>query len=140
MKINLITLKTFDNFVDAHLLKSKLKSEDIDSFLYDENIVSLDPVMNITFGGIKLKINESDFEKANEIISFIENRPFIDENQKILVCPNCNSQKLYAGFKSMKGIKGVLSTIVSFALLIFPIYQKSLYKCKDCDTEFTNKK
>ncbi|WP_298426586.1 DUF2007 domain-containing protein [uncultured Kordia sp.] len=138
--MNLITLKTFDNFIDAHLLKSKLKSENIDSFLYDENIVTLDPVMSNTFGGIKLKINEFDFEKANEIISFIENKPFIDDNKKVLICPNCNSQKLYAGFKSMKGIKGVLSIIVSFVLLVFPIYQKSVFKCKDCDTEFTYKR
>ena len=138
--MKLITLKSFDNFIDAHLLKSKLESEDINSFLYDENIVTLDRAMSISFGGIKLKVNESDFEKANEIITHIERQPFTDENQKKLMCPNCGSQKLYSGFRSMKGIKGVLSAIISFGLLIFPIYYKSLYRCKECGIEFTNKK
>lgn len=32
----MVTLKTFDNLVDAHLLKTKLESEGVTCFLFDE--------------------------------------------------------------------------------------------------------
>ena len=60
----MITLKTFDNSIDAHLLKTKLESEGISCVLFDENIVSLDPLYNMAVGGIKLRIAENDQEKA----------------------------------------------------------------------------
>lgn len=59
--MELITLKTFDNSIEAHLMKSKLKSENIVCFLFDENIVGLNPVYNIAVGGIKLKVINQTF-------------------------------------------------------------------------------
>jgi hypothetical protein len=66
--MELITLKTFHNPIDAHLFKTRLESEGILCFLFDENMVSLNPFYNYMMGGIKLKINKLDLERVEEIL------------------------------------------------------------------------
>lgn len=136
----LITFKTFDNSIDAHILKIKLESEDIMCFLFDENIVSINPLYSNLVGGIKLKINEEDLERAKEIISELEQTPYTTEDEKVISCPKCQSTHIESGYKSMKSVGAVISAIASFLLVIFPIYRKTVYKCKDCGTEFNLKK
>lgn len=134
--MNFFTIKTFDNFVDAHLLKAKLESEGITCFLFDENMVSLNPLYNVTIGGIKLNVQESDSKQALEILSEIENTLIVDDNNEVLKCPKCNSGNIYSNFKSMKDFKGVVAAIISLVFVIFPIYYKSVHKCKNCGEEF----
>lgn len=93
-------------------------------------------MLSNTFGGIKLKVRASDLKKGNDIITEIENSPITNNNNNIILCPNCNSQHLYSGFKSVKSFWGVLSMIISFLFTTYPIYYKYAYKCKDCDTTF----
>ena len=136
--MKLITAKIFDNPIDAHLLKTKLESEGVNCFLFDEHTVSIDPLYSNAIGGIKLKISAADIEKTREILNEIEKTPYTNDNHVTVKCPNCGSHNLYAGFKSMKGLKGTFSIILSFLLMILPIYHKSVFKCKDCNTEFEN--
>jgi hypothetical protein len=70
-----VTIKVFDSAIEAHILKSKLESEDIECHIFDENIVSLNPLFNYAVGGIKLKVNELDFEKAITIVKEIDDQP-----------------------------------------------------------------
>lgn len=134
--MELITIKTFDNTISAHILMSRLENEGIKCFLFDENIVSIHPLLNVTVGGIKLKVNGSDVDKAKTVLREIDNSPMLDEQDKVICCPTCNSTQLYAGFKSVKSVAGIISAFISFALSIFPIYFKTVYRCKDCGTEF----
>lgn len=134
--MDFITLKTFDSYVDAHMLKTKLESEGIPVYLFDENINTLNPLYSIATGGIKLKISASDTDNAIRIIDEIENTKYSNEQNEVINCPSCGSEELYNGFKSMKGIKGVLSALVSFLFMIFPVYFKVVYKCKCCGHEF----
>ena len=134
--MKLITLKTFDNSIEAHLLKVKLESEGIRCFIFDQNIVSMNPLFNITVGGIKLNISDADQDKALSVLQELDDSVYTNEEGEIIKCPNCNSEKLYSGFKSMKSAMGIFSTIVSFLFMIFPFYAKTVYRCKECDTEF----
>lgn len=134
--MKLVTVKTFDNPVEAHILKSKLESENIRCFLFDENIVGINPLYNLTVGGIKLKINELDYDKASAILEEVMEAPTTDEKGEILQCPQCGSEQIYRGFKSMKGVKGFMSAVISLLLMVFPIYYNTVNKCKKCDYEF----
>lgn len=62
--MKLITVQTFDNPIDLALLKSKLESEGIKCFVFDEHTVTLQPLLSNGVGGIKLKINEADTDQA----------------------------------------------------------------------------
>lgn len=137
--MGLITFKTFDNSIDAHILKIKLESEGITCFLFDENIVSVNPLYSNLVGGIKLKINEEDLSHARNIVLELEETPLTTEDNEIIACPKCQSTKIESGYKSMRSIGAVLSAIVSFLLLIFPIYRKTVYKCLECGEEFNIK-
>ncbi|HWV73087.1 MAG TPA: DUF2007 domain-containing protein [Pseudosphingobacterium sp.] len=134
--MEIVTLKVFDNPIEAHLLKTKLESEGIHSFLQDENIVSLNPLYNYAVGGIKLNIRSADLEMANQIIQEIENAPSVDDHDQEIHCPACDSTDLYTNFKSMKGTKGLFSAIISLFMGVFPVYYKNVYKCKNCEKEF----
>ena len=67
--MNQITLKTFDNSIDAHILMARLESEDIECFLIGDTINSIYPSLDFTSNGVKLKIFERDYDKAIKIIN-----------------------------------------------------------------------
>lgn len=137
--MELITLKVFDNAIDAHILKCKLESEDIACFIFDEHLVTMNPLFNLAVGGIKLKINQDDAKRAKSIIREIENLPYTNNQDEIIRCPKCTSKELYSNFKSIKNFKGIMASLFSFLLTVFPIYFNSVYKCKKCSFEFTVK-
>ncbi len=133
---NLKIVKTFDNAMDLHISKIKLESEGIQCFVFDENIVSINPLYNLTVGGIKLNVTSEDYPKAMKLIESFEEQPLTDEEDRVITYPNCGSDDYYTGYKSMKGVKGILSIILTFLISIYPIYFKTLNKCKACHTEF----
>lgn len=55
-----VTLKVFQNSIDAHLLKTQLESEGIECFIFDEQMVTMNMLYSNAVGGIKLKIQEED--------------------------------------------------------------------------------
>ncbi|WP_417264684.1 DUF2007 domain-containing protein [Brumimicrobium sp.] len=132
----LVTIMTSDNGIDVHIMKGRLETDGIDCFVFDENIMTLNPLFNIAVGGVKLKVNEEDADKARAIIKELELQPLVDHNENVIQCPKCNSTNLYTNFKSMKGFFGFMSAIISLLLAVFPLHFKSVYKCKECDFEF----
>lgn len=134
--MKLITARIFDNPIDAHLLKTKLVSEGVECFIFDEHSVTIDRSAYSTSGGIKLQIFESDIEKVKTLLSEIEANPYLKENGEVLKCPNCNSENLYSGYKSKDGLKGSVAALFSFLTLTIPFYFKIDYKCRDCQNEF----
>jgi hypothetical protein len=71
--MNQITLKTFDNSIDAHILMARLESEDIECFLIGDTINSIYPSLDFTSNGVKLKIFERDYDKAIKVINDLDN-------------------------------------------------------------------
>lgn len=138
--MNLAIVKTFDSAFEAHLIKGLLNSEEIESFLFDENTVATNPLYNITVGGIKLKVKEEDYDRAMEIINASEKHPITDDNEQEIKCPNCGSTDLYSGFKTVKSFRAILATVISILLMAYPLYYNLVYKCKQCDESFMPKK
>lgn len=137
--MELITLRTYENPIDLHIVKARLESEGITCFVFDEHIVSVNPLYNITVGGIKLKVRENELEKAIEILKDIDSTPISTDQDLPLTCPNCSSANIESGHRSLNGIKAMLSGILSFLFLLFPIYVKRSYHCRACDTNFSRK-
>lgn len=137
--MNLITLKVFDNYIDAHILRAKLESDDIVCYLFDENIVALNPLYNLTVGGIKEKIDNLDLEKAKLILREINETPYTNETNEPLTCPFCASVDVQSGYRSMKNVGGFFAMIVSFFLVVFPFFSKRVYRCNSCKMEFKQK-
>ncbi|MCU0439620.1 MAG: DUF2007 domain-containing protein [Raineya sp.] len=118
--MELLTIKTFDNPIDAHLYKSKLESGGVLCFLFDENMTSIYPTYGTLIGGVKLKINQKDWEKAKIVLLELG-------DEQIKICPNC--------FSINTEIK-IENNIWKNLIRIFTLQKTNAWKCVDCDTEF----
>lgn len=63
-----ITILTFTYPHEAHLAKGKLESEGIDVQVTDEMTVQVHNFYSNAIGGVKLKVRETDFQRANQIL------------------------------------------------------------------------
>jgi rubredoxin len=138
-----VTVTTFDNSIDAHIAKTKLESQGIDCYLFDENIVALNPYYNLTVGGIKLRVRSADQEKAVAILNEVEDTPYTDEKDNVIKCPICQSEKIYHGFTSANSLRTVSGLLISvftlmfpFVETVYPLVMEKKYHCKMCDFEF----
>ena len=134
--MNFLTLKTFDNSIDANMLRCQLELEGIQSYLKDENTITTNPLYNLALGGIKLQVIEQDYLKAKTYLAELENTPYTNQNNEIISCPSCKSINIQAGFSSYRDITGIISLLTAFVFMIIPFYNKKVYKCKECDNEF----
>lgn len=118
--MELLTIKTFDNAIDAHLYKSKLESGGVLCFLFDENMNNIYPTYGNLIGGIKLKINLKDWEKAKIVLLELG-------DELIKICPNCLSVNVDA-----KTEDNIWKNLIK----IFSLKKINTWECLDCHTEF----
>ena len=131
-----VTIKTFDNAMSAHILKASLEGNGIPCYLFDENIVTTNPLYTNLVGGIKLKVAAPDEQAALEVLKAIEETPYTDNDDHVIRCPNCQSTNIISGLQSAKGWLPKLWFFVAIAIGIYPLNHNRVYHCKECDTEF----
>ena len=132
--MELITIKTFDNSIDAHLLKIELENEGIECYIYDEHTVTVFPLYSNAVGGIKLYVKNEDAEMAKQILSQISEYS-LDDNNQLIKCPNCGAEQIEM-MTSIKDIKSLISFIFSVLIFLIPFHTKHKYKCNNCKFEF----
>lgn len=68
--MDFVHLQTFDNYIDAHIVKGRLEAEDIFCWLKDEHLSALivDPVFVSAIAGIKLMVAKDHVDRAIEIL------------------------------------------------------------------------
>ena len=91
MHYELKTVATFEYAHFAHIAKTKLESEDVECYIFDEYTSSMNWFFNNAIGGIKLKVREEDNERALNILN--ENVEIENEDAEI-ICPECNSKEI----------------------------------------------
>lgn len=128
--MNFITIRSFDNYIDANILRGKLQNEGIPCFLRDEYTVTIDPILSNAIGGIKLTVAETDMEKALELLHV-----FDQEKKFHLQCPNCNALNVeYISNPQKSG--NWLSAIITFLFGSYAVSIKKVYHCFSCGYEF----
>jgi len=131
------TYKTFSDSTEANIALTKLQANNVPCFLTNEQMNDLLWHMKIGLGGVRLMLNDYDFEKANQILS-PEPTPITDEQSGELTCPQCGSNNVKFGPE----VNPKLSIIGFFRLLFYlillvpaPIPIKS-YHCFNCELDF----
>ena len=95
MSDELITIATYDDPANAHIVQARLESEGVDSYLLDENVAAMFWHYNAMTRGIKLQVKQSDAPTAHDIIT--EHRPQpvaaapVAPAPTPLRCPHCGS-------------------------------------------------
>jgi putative signal transducing protein len=65
---NLVTIRTFWNPLEADLAKGVLEEANIESFLFDENMIRQNFFYASALGGVRLRVDAANVEEANRIL------------------------------------------------------------------------
>ena len=66
-----VTLRTFFDATEAHIIKGLLESEGIEVYLLDEHSAAY-VYTPIAVGGMRLVVRQSDIEMAEEVLSSVD--------------------------------------------------------------------
>jgi hypothetical protein len=140
-------LKTLISFTyphEAHMAKGYLESNGIESILKDEMTVSVNNFYSNAVGGIKLLVNDSNYENGIQLLkdagyisdnktkdSFVINVIKNDKAKDEKICPFCKSENIGKN----KIVSIWIIPVYAILGLLFPIF-RSTYKCFDCDKEW----
>jgi len=70
--MKLITVRSYDDYISAHIIMGRLSEENINCFLKDEHSVTIGPFLSNMIGGIKLMVPEPQVERALELLNEFE--------------------------------------------------------------------
>lgn len=87
--MNFKLIASYDNYMLANMTMGLLTENDIKCQMKDEHIVTMDPLLNHAVGGIKLLVEENDFDRAVALMKEAEN-----DHLKDIACPRCKSHSL----------------------------------------------
>jgi len=68
-RMRLVTVRRFDDYISAHLVKGRLKEEDIVCHLMDEHTITTTPFFSTISGGIKLMVPEIQEKRAVQLLT-----------------------------------------------------------------------
>lgn len=68
-----IIYKSFDNLYDALYVKNMLKENEIESFISDDSMLPLNPIVSGKSWGTKLHVFEKDIERIEQILNELNN-------------------------------------------------------------------
>lgn len=146
----IVIFETYYNPIEASIIKERLIDSGIQCFLTDEHTITVNPLYNQALGGVKLHLFERDIDAARgilqdedvqitlsqEVADFDESPVFIPETAKTgKSCPKCGLAEV--GYvQATKHRFGILTTIVSFLLLVYPFHTRKSHHCFNCEYEF----
>ena len=121
-----LPLRSFDNYLYANILLSRLKDEGFDCYLKDENTVTIDPLLSPAIGGMKLMVLEQDIGRANALLEQIE-----AEYLATIPCPSCG-QKALQRLKKTSKPGNFFSALLSQLISGSTTEEKQFYRCSNC--------
>jgi Putative prokaryotic signal transducing protein len=66
--MNFIAIRSYDNYIPAHIAMGRLKDEFINCYLENENSVTIDPFLSNAIGGIRLMVVETQAKRAIKLL------------------------------------------------------------------------
>ena len=67
--MDFIQVRSYDNYIYAHIVLSMLQDSGINCHLKDEYTITIDPLLSPALGGIKLMVAGSQLERALELLA-----------------------------------------------------------------------
>jgi DNA-directed RNA polymerase subunit M/transcription elongation factor TFIIS len=129
--MDLVTIRTFQNYFSAHILLTKLRSSGIECYLKDEFTVTVDPFLSNAVGGIKLVVKKEFEKEANEML-----RLFDEEYMKSVVCPKCGSHSI--SLVPKQSTSNMVTAVLSWLFGNYAVSAENVYQCSNCKYESEN--
>lgn len=125
-----LAIRSYDNYIPAHLAMGRLKEEGIQGWLKDENTVTIDPILTNAVGGIKLMVAADAADKAVSILNELDKKYHAS-----IACPWCHSHNIEL-VSSPRKASNWITAISTFFLTSFALTAEKEYHCFDCEKEF----
>jgi predicted RNA-binding Zn-ribbon protein involved in translation (DUF1610 family) len=126
--MNIITLRSFDNYFLASITLTKLQDAGVECYLKDEHTVTIDPILSNAIGGIKLVVKEQDAEEAKKIL-----QQFDEEYLQSVKCPQCGAAQITLVTKP--GASNFITAILTWMFSNYAVAAESIYQCGKCGYE-----
>jgi hypothetical protein len=123
-----VTIRSFNNYITASMLLSRLQHDGLECYLKDEFTVTIDPMLSNAIGGIKLIVRSEDLEKALTLL-----REFDDEYLKAAKCPQCGATAF--SYISKPGPTNFLTAVLTWMFAGYAIAPIHIYHCNHCGYE-----
>lgn len=119
---SLVTVIALGNSVEAHVIKSKLESEEIECFIADEHTINANPLYSNALGGVKVQVRCADLARAQEILGI---HPEV--RAAPTTCPKCGSKHV-----TFSKWPGILNLLAFLSLNAFFPRSRLQWNCKAC--------
>jgi len=126
--MDLVTIQTFDNYFNANIQLTRLRSAGIECYLKDEYTVTIDPLLSNAIGGIKLLVRKNQERNVRKLL-----REMNTESDSKLLCPQCSSHKFILVPK--RTTQNLLAAITSWLFASYAVSAENVYQCTNCGYE-----
>lgn len=128
--MSFVSVQSFNNYIDAHIVLGRLKDAGIDCWLRNEATTTIIPIWTTAIGGIQLMVKREQFHRAGELLKRME-----EEKKVNRLCPYCFSHQVEY-INTMRKPVNWLSAIVTFFLGDLALMPSQRYHCFHCHAEF----
>lgn len=126
--MDLIPVKTFDNYFSASICLTKLQDAGYECYLKDDITATLLPIYSNAIGGIKLMAK--DIEK-DEVVKLIDQ--FDKEFLESAICPECHHSEFSRINKP--SATNFFTAILTWTFSNYAVAVEQVYKCGYCGYE-----
>lgn len=128
--MDFVILKSFTNYMDAHLMLTRMKDEGVNCWLKNENTSTIMPLLNNAIGGIQLMVHRNELQKASYILKTID-----EERKENMACPHCSSTDVEF-INTIRKPVNWLSAAATFFLGDYAVMPEQRYHCFNCGKEW----
>jgi hypothetical protein len=126
--MELVTVKTFDNYFSANIILTRLHAEGIECYLKDEHTVTIDPILTNAIGGIKLVAKLSDAPRVTKLLEAHQLEYLLSAT-----CPQCGSNSF--SHIAKPGVTNFLTAIFTWLFSSYAVAPDYVYQCGNCSYE-----
>ena len=132
---NYVTLTTFDNAIEAHIVKGLLESEQVPVFLVGEHFFGTQKMFNVALADIRMQVPAGQLMQAKQLLDDYRHgtleQPLIEEFDLVsAACNNCGSKEINEVSARPSQIIGALLQMFFFGLVLPPTKYKICKQCK----------
>ncbi len=142
---DLVTIKTYETYIAAQIVKGRLEDDGIECFLKDEESVTMYWLWSNALGGVKLQVKQEDETLAKNKIEIWEQEAtedsdtpaYWEDNDDEQLNPN-NRVCIHCGSKNTHKI-GYSKPSAAFTILLlgFPLlFRSNKWHCFHCGEDF----
>ncbi len=126
--MNLVTVKTFDNYFTANITLTRLHAAGVECYLKDEYTVTIDPILCNAIGGIKLVVKKSDEAMVKQLLD-----TYNSEYMNAATCPKCGGNNFT--YIAKPGATNYLTAIITWIFSSYAVAPDYVYQCEKCGFE-----